>query len=162
MNADAINLSQRCLNHLHHQLTLSFGHPYGAFSKASSDSLSGEVRASLTFFCFKISKSPNRFTGDVHADVLRCPVRVANQGSYSPGVEDPIKITAGGLSRIGELVAGRLDPLPVFMRLLEPLGGIEGFLQQPCVHLCSSSALGDEPEEHFARINSGGSETPTE
>jgi hypothetical protein len=56
-----------------------------------------------------ISKASNRFAGDIDPDILSGSVGITDEGSNSPGVEDPIKITTGGLGCIGELVTGRLD-----------------------------------------------------
>jgi hypothetical protein len=51
-----------------------------------------EVRTSLPFFSFKISKPAYRFAGDVDPNVLCCAVGVADQGSDTARVEDAIKI----------------------------------------------------------------------
>jgi hypothetical protein len=65
----------------------------------------------------------------VEADILRCAVAVADKRSYAAGVEDTIKITTGCLGGIGVLVTHCLDVRPFFVRLLQPLGSIESFLQ---------------------------------
>jgi hypothetical protein len=101
------------LNHLHHHLALSFGHPYGPFSQASGNGFRCEARAPFTFLRLKISKSPDRLPGDIDTNILRRPVRVADQGCHATGVEDAIKITTGGLRCVGELdVVVLPHPLP--------------------------------------------------
>jgi hypothetical protein len=82
------------LNHLHHQLALSFRDPYGALNKTGSDGFGSEIGATLSFLRFKISKASNRLASDIDADVLCCPVRVAHQCSNAASVENAIKITA--------------------------------------------------------------------
>jgi hypothetical protein len=104
-----INFTQCCLNHLHHELTLSFGNPYGPLGEASSDRLPCEVGAPFTFLRFKISESSDRLAGYIDPDVLRGSIGVADKGCYFPGVEDAIKITTGSLGCVGELVTGSLD-----------------------------------------------------
>jgi hypothetical protein len=88
----------------HLQLTLPFGHAYGAFGETGSDGLGGEVRAPFTFLRFKIRKHSDRFTGDVNTDSLGRPVCVADQSRHSASVEDAIKITTCRFCRIRELV----------------------------------------------------------
>jgi hypothetical protein len=114
-----INFPQCCLHHLHHQLTLSLSASYGALSKTGSNGLGSEVRASFSLLRFKISKSPDRFAGDIDPDVLRCSVGIADKGSHSSGVEDAIKITTGGLSCIGEFVTGSMDLCAGIVGLLQ-------------------------------------------
>jgi hypothetical protein len=63
-----------------------------------------------------------------------------------PGVEDPIKITTGGLGSVGKLVVRRLNLCAGDMRLLQPFCSFVGLLEQHGVTLCSSGALGNEPE----------------
>jgi hypothetical protein len=41
------------------------------------------------------------------------------------------------------------------VRLLQPLGGIEGFLQKTDLQLSSSGRLSDEPKEQFAGVDVG-------
>jgi hypothetical protein len=68
---------------------------------------------------FKISESSDRLAGDLDANVLRGAIRVADQGCYSPGVEDTIKITTCCLGSIGQLVTGSLDLCAGIMGLLQ-------------------------------------------
>jgi hypothetical protein len=91
-------------DHLHHQLTLSLGNPYGSLGQTCSDRLGSEVCAPFTFLRFKISKPSNRFAGYIDANVFRGPVRVAHKGGDASGVEDAIKIFPSGLRNLLALV----------------------------------------------------------
>jgi hypothetical protein len=141
---------------------LPLGHSYRAFGETGGDRFCSEVGAPLSFFRFKISQAANRFSRDVDPDVFGGSVRVADKGSDTAGVEDAIKITTSCLSGVGVLVAGDLDVRPTFVRFLQSLGGIEGILQQPCVHLGPSGRLGDETKEHLTGVDRGIAETPVQ
>jgi hypothetical protein len=86
------------------------------------------------------------------------PVRIADQGCHSPGVEDAIKITTGGLGDLGVFD----HELAGIVRSLQTFGSVVRLLEQDGVALCSSCALGNEPERDLPRVNGGVSETPAE
>jgi hypothetical protein len=154
--------AQRCLNHLDHQLALSFGNSYGALGESSGHCLRCEVRTPLTFLGFKISKSSDSFAGHIDPDVLRRSVGITDKGSYSTGVEYAIKITAGSLGSIGVLVTGSLDLCAGVVGLLQTFCSFVGLFEQHGVALCSGGALGDKVKQDLAGIDSCVSETPTE
>jgi hypothetical protein len=64
--------------------------------------------------------------------------RVADKSGDATGVEDAIKITTGGLSSIGKLVAGRLNLCAGIVSLLQPLSSFVRLLEQHGVTLRSS------------------------
>jgi hypothetical protein len=64
--------------------------------------------------------------------------RVADKGSDATGVEDPIKITTGGLDTIGELVTGSLDLYAGVMRLPQSFCSLVHLLEQHRLTLSSS------------------------
>jgi hypothetical protein len=125
------------LHHLHHELALPFGHPYGALGETSRHGLRGEVRASFTLFGFKISKSSDRFASHVDADILRRSIGVAHERCHAAGVEDAIKITTCRFGSVGELVAGCLDLVAGIVCLLQTFCSFVRFLEQHGVALCS-------------------------
>jgi hypothetical protein len=88
--------------------------------------------------------------------------RVADKGSDATGVEDPIKITTGGLGSIGELVTGCLDLHAGVVGLLHTFCSFVRLFQEQGVPLSSSSGLGDKPKQDFTRIDSGVAEAPTD
>jgi hypothetical protein len=141
---------------------LSLGHPHCALCEARSDGLRCEVRIPLPLLCFKISESSNSFAGDIDPNILGGSVGVANERSNSPRIEDPIKITTGGLSCIGELITGRLDLYAGVMGLLQPFCSFVRLFEQHGVTLSSSGALGDQPEENLAGIDGRVAQAPTD
>ena len=109
----------------------------------------------FTFLGFKISKSSNRFAGDVDTNVFRCSVGVAHEGCHAARVEDAIKITPCCLGSVCELIAGSVDLRAGVVRLLETFCSFVRLFQQHGVTLCPGGALSDEAEEHFARVDGG-------
>jgi hypothetical protein len=132
---------------------------HGALGQTSGNRLSGEVPATIALFRFEISKPTNRLTCDIDPDVLCCSVRVADKGCHAAGVEDAIKIFTRGLDHLFAFVdfecAGIERPLQTFR-------GFLCLLEQHGVALCSSGALGNEPKQHFAWVDSRVPEIPTE
>jgi hypothetical protein len=133
---------------------------YRAFGKSGGNCLRCEVRASFTFLRFKISKASDRFAGHINTDILRCSICVADEGSDTPRVEHPIKITTGGFGSVGELVAGSLDLCAGVVGLLQTFCSFVRLVEQHGVTLWSSDALGDETEKDFAGIDGRVSESP--
>ena len=61
------------MHHLHHELTLSLGNPYGAFGKTRGNRLRSKVRASFAFLRFKISETSDRLTGPIDPYIFGAP-----------------------------------------------------------------------------------------
>jgi hypothetical protein len=57
---------------------LPFGDAYGTLGETGGNRLVREIRASLTLFGFKISKSPNHLAGHIDADILRRSVGITD------------------------------------------------------------------------------------
>jgi hypothetical protein len=66
------------------------------------------------------SETPDGLPGNTHANVVRSPVGVADEGGHATGVEDSLEISACGLGRVSQLVPRRIDLGAGVVRLLQP------------------------------------------
>jgi hypothetical protein len=93
------------------QLALKLGELHLTLHQARSNGLGGEVCATISLFGFEVGKTSDRFARHVHAHVLRCAVRVADESRHTTGVEDAIEVPSCRLGGIGVLIAFSLDVL---------------------------------------------------